>query len=170
MAQKALPSMVALRMSMVDSVIAPLVVSLIPNGIRRVRGRNITLYEAEFMRLRVLGTMRSAGVKAGPGRKQVGMSCEAASTMHANVLVTLREAYSARRNWGAEEPGVVAAVNEEKLVFEARVGVGEGSALWLKDGADTFSRSDNIESCEEIVVCQNNDMLQGGKSPPEAGA
>ena len=46
MAQKAPPSMVVLRMSMVDLVMVPLVVSPIPYGIRRASGKSVNKYKA----------------------------------------------------------------------------------------------------------------------------
>jgi hypothetical protein len=57
-----------------------------------------------------------------------------------------------------EEPGVVP---NEKLLFDAGVRIGEGTALWLEDGADTIVGSDDVEPSEEVVVCESNDMFHG---------
>ena len=58
--------------------------------------------------------------------------------------------------------GVIAAMAEEILVFNAGVGIGECTLLWLEDGADTFVSCVNVESCKEGVVGQGGDMLGGG--------
>ena len=58
-----------------------------------------------------------------------------------------------------EEPGVIAAMLNKELMFEARVGVHEGTALWLEDRLDALVRSDNVEPHKEVVVCQGNDAL-----------
>jgi hypothetical protein len=47
----------------------------------------------------------------------------------------------------------------KELMFEARVGVHEGTALWLEDRLDALVRSDNVEPHKEVVVCQGNDAL-----------
>ena len=62
-----------------------------------------------------------------------------------------------------EEPGVIAAVPDEELLFDAGVRVGEDTALWLEDGSDTFVGRDNIEPCKEVVVCESNDAFRGGE-------
>ena len=68
-----------------------------------------------------------------------------------------------------EEPRVIAAVPDKEFVLDSCVGVGEGTALWLEDGSNAFVWGDNIESCEQVVVCQSNDALCGGEGLPEAG-
>ena len=68
-----------------------------------------------------------------------------------------------------KEPGVIAAVLDEILVFDAGVEVSEGTALWLQDGADALVRHDDVEPCKEVVVCQSNGMLHGGMGLLEAG-
>ena len=68
-----------------------------------------------------------------------------------------------------EEPGVIAAMPDEELVLDACIWVGECTALWLEDGANAFVWGDNVELCEEVVVCQSNDMLCGREGLPEAG-
>jgi len=67
-----------------------------------------------------------------------------------------------------KEPRVVAAMPEEELVFEAGVGVHEGTALGLEDGADALVRGDDVETRKEVVVHQSNDALCGGEGLPEA--
>ena len=69
----------------------------------------------------------------------------------------------------AEEPRVIAAVPDKEFVLDSCVGVGEGTALWLEDGSNAFVWGDNVESCEQVVVCQSNDTLRGGEGLPEAG-
>jgi len=41
---------------------------------------------------------------------------------------------------GMKEPRVIAAMPKVELVFEAGVGVCEGTVLWLEDGADALVR------------------------------
>ena len=67
----------------------------------------------------------------------------------------------------AEEPRVIAAVPDKEFVLDS--GVGEGTALWLEDGSNAIVWGDNVESCEQVVVCQSNDVLCGGEGLPEAG-
>ena len=68
-----------------------------------------------------------------------------------------------------KEPGVVAAVLNEELVLNTSVRVGEGTVLWLEDGANASVRCDNIEPHKEVVVCQSNDALCGGTGLLKAG-
>ena len=63
----------------------------------------------------------------------------------------------------AEEPGVVAAMPDEELLFDAGVRVGEGTALWLEDGSDTLVGRDDVEPCEEVVVRESNDTFRCGE-------
>jgi hypothetical protein len=51
----------------------------------------------------------------------------------------------------AKELRVVAAIPEEELVLESGVGVCEGTALWLEDGADALVRGDDIVPCKELL-------------------
>ena len=44
-------------------------------------------------------------------------------------------------------------------MFEAGVGVCEGTVLWLEDGVDTFARGGVIEPLEEDAVHEGNDAL-----------
>ena len=68
-----------------------------------------------------------------------------------------------------KEPWVIAAVPNEELVLDASVQVGEGTVLWLEDGANAFVWGDDKETCKEVIVCQINEVLCGGKGLPEAG-
>ena len=68
-----------------------------------------------------------------------------------------------------KEPGVVAAMPNEELMLDAGARVGEGTALWLEDGANAFVQGDNIEPHKEVVVSQSNDVLCGVKRLLEAG-
>ena len=52
----------------------------------------------------------------------------------------------------AQEPGVIAPMVEEVLVFDARVGVDEGAALRLEDGAYTLVGRDHVKTCIQAVV------------------
>ena len=61
-----------------------------------------------------------------------------------------------------QEPGVIAAVAEEVLLFDAGVGIYKCALLWLDDGVDAFASCDDIESCEGGVVGQGSDMLGSG--------
>jgi hypothetical protein len=113
------------------------------------------------MRLSEVVAVMSDVVKAGPERKQVGMSLAVTSMTHANVQATLMEVYC-YINGGVlrmEEPGVIAAVAKEELMLKSGVQVGESMQLRLEDRADMFARCDDIESNEEVVVCKSNDML-----------
>ena len=69
----------------------------------------------------------------------------------------------------AEEPRVIAAVPDKEFVLDSCVGVGEGTTLWQEDGSNAFVWGDNVESCEQVVVCQSNDALCCGERFPEAG-
>jgi hypothetical protein len=57
---------------------------------------------------------------------------------------------------------------EEELVFDTGVGVHDGTALRLEDGADAPVKGDNVEPRKEVVVCQSNDALHGGEGLPKA--
>ena len=61
-----------------------------------------------------------------------------------------------------QEPGSIAAVAKEVLVFDASVGIGEHAPLWPEDEADAFASCDDVESCEEGAVGQGSDMLGSG--------
>jgi len=63
----------------------------------------------------------------------------------------------------AEEPRVVATVPDKELSFDAGVQVGEGTALWLEDGADALVGRDDIETCEVVAVRESNDPFHGGE-------
>ena len=63
----------------------------------------------------------------------------------------------------AEEPGVIAAMTDKELMFDASIRVRKGAALWLEDGVDTFVRRHDVEPCKEVVIHQSNDALCCGK-------
>jgi hypothetical protein len=69
----------------------------------------------------------------------------------------------------AEEPGVVAPMADEKLMFGPSVGGSEGTALWLEDWSDTLVGRDHVKPREEVVVCQSGDALRGGEATTEVG-
>ena len=56
-----------------------------------------------------------------------------------------------------------ATVPDEKLLFNAGVRIGEGTVLWLEDGADALVGRDDVETCEEVVVHESNDTFRGGE-------
>ena len=68
-----------------------------------------------------------------------------------------------------EEWGVVAAVPDKELLFDAGVRDGEGTALWLEDGADTLVVCDHVETGKQVVVRQCSDALSSGETGTEAG-
>jgi hypothetical protein len=70
---------------------------------------------------------------------------------------------------GLEESRVIAAVADEVLEFDPGIGVGERSALWLEDRADTLVWRDHVEPGEQVVVCQREDALGIGEGLLEAG-
>ena len=61
----------------------------------------------------------------------------------------------------AKEPRVNAAMPEEELMVEVSVGVCEGTVMWLEDGAGALARGEDVDSHEEVVVCQHNDVPHG---------
>ena len=69
----------------------------------------------------------------------------------------------------AEEARVIAPVADEVLVLDAHIGVGEGAALWLEDGADMLVWHDHVETREQVVVRQRSDTLGRGETSAEAG-
>ena len=54
-------------------------------------------------------------------------------------------------------------MSDEELVFVTGFWVTEGAALWLEDGTDAFVGHEDVEPCEEVVVCEGNDALRSGK-------
>jgi hypothetical protein len=60
------------------------------------------------------------------------------------------------------EPGVIAAVTHEVLEFGPGVGISEGAALGLEDGADALVGHNHVEPRKEVVVCKSDDALRGG--------
>ena len=39
-------------------------------------------------------------------------------------------------------------------MFNTGVGVGEGTVLWLEDGANAFVQSDNVEPCKRLLFAR----------------
>jgi hypothetical protein len=61
--------------------------------------------------------------------------------------------------FSTKEAGIIATMPNQELVFDASVGVGDGAALWLDDGADAFVRCDDVEICTKFVICQSNTVF-----------
>ncbi len=51
-----------------------------------------------------------------------------------------------------QEAWVIVDIAKEKLLFGAGIGIGEHAALGLEEWAETFARSDDVETRKEVVV------------------
>jgi hypothetical protein len=146
-AQKAPSEIVVSRMSWVALMMVPLAVSSMPNGNREcerevhrlVRG---VLFESEGM-----GTRDVGGCKGGAGA-EAGWDFQGGGVDEADKGTR----YVDRDVLRAEEPGVVATVPDEELLFDSGVRFGERAALWLEDGSDAPVGRYDVEACEEAVV------------------
>ena len=82
------------------------------------------------------------------------LSCKGSACMEAGGYIIGADICDAGKYLGGinrgvfcmQEPGVIAAMTEEVLVFNAKVSIGEHASLWLEDGADAFVRGDDIET------------------------
>jgi hypothetical protein len=60
-------------------------------------------------------------------------------------------------------------MTNEVLEFGPGIGICEGASLGLEDRADALVGRNHVETRKEVVVCQRNDALHGGKRLLEAG-
>ena len=61
-----------------------------------------------------------------------------------------------------QEAGVIAAVAEEELLFEACVGICECVALRLEEWVEAIAGCDDIEPHKAVVAGESNDVLCHG--------